>query len=93
MSLESIIKALGIVCGAIIVVGGASAILVKVVASFLNTDKRISSLEKCRKDNDDAIQLILEAMTALMDNAVTGNSIEKIKAARDKMQAYLIARD
>jgi hypothetical protein len=93
MNIDTIAGSLGIFFGGILTIGAVAIMIWKAVSPFVKTGQRLKNLEECRTDTDEAIQLLLQGMLALMDNAVTGNSIEKIKAARDKMQSYLIARD
>lgn len=56
-----------------------------------NTDKlnkdyeRISSIEETNR-------VLCECMLALLNHEITGNSIEKMKESRDKMEKYLIRK-
>lgn len=44
----------------------------------------------CGLDADNTV--ICRSILALLDHAATGNSVERIKAARDQLQAYLSER-
>ena len=56
-----------------------------------NTDKlnkdyeRISSIEETNR-------VLCECMLALLNHEITGNSIEKMKESRDKMEKHLISK-
>ena len=59
------------------------------------TDKHGELLEK---DNarirklEEVSRAIMAALFALLNNAITGNSIDGLKAARDQLQAHLVEK-
>lgn len=57
-----------------------------------NDNKRIKELEKSRMETDEAINILMKSMLALMSNAIDGNHVEELKLAKDDMQNYLIKR-
>lgn len=57
-----------------------------------NDNRRIKELEKSRQDTDEAINILMQSMLALMSNAIDGNHKEDLKIARDDLQKYLIKR-
>lgn len=57
-----------------------------------NDNRRIKELEKSRQDTDEAINILMQSMLALMSNAIDGNHKEELKIARDDLQKYLIKR-
>ena len=98
------------ICGMIIAVGGACAIVAKLFAPIKRIEARLEALEKKHahdqkenaekldKDHNDIHQLeasnrhICECMLALMDHEITGNSIERLKEARNSLNKFLINR-
>lgn len=44
------------------------------------------------KEVEDSNQMILKCLLVLINHNITGNGIEKMKAARDDLQDYLIDR-
>lgn len=57
-----------------------------------NDNRRIKELEKARQETDEAINILMKSMLALMSNAIDGNHVEELKLAKDDMQNYLIKR-
>lgn len=57
-----------------------------------NDNKRLNNLEKKQSETDEALQIMMKSMLALMSNAIDGNHKEELKLARDDMQNYLIRR-
>lgn len=54
--------------------------------------KAITELQKRQGETDEALQVIMKSMLALMSHAIDGNHTEELKQARDDMQNYLIRR-
>ena len=48
-----------------------------------NDDKRLASIKKKNK-------MTLQCLLVIINHEITGNGIEKMKAARDELQEYLI---
>ena len=61
-------------------------------AKLDNDNRRIKELEKSRQETDEAINILMQSMLALMSNAIDGNHKEDLKIARDDLQKYLIKR-
>lgn len=59
---------------------------------FDNDNRRLKELEKARQDTDEAINVLMQSMLAMMSNAIDGNHKEELKIARDDLQKYLIKR-
>lgn len=57
-----------------------------------NDNRRIKDLEKSQKDTEEAINILMQSMLALMSNSIDGNHVEDLKIARDDLQKYLIKR-
>lgn len=55
-------------------------------------DERLSALESANASQDKYVNAMCATMIAMLDHAITGNSIDKLKKAREDMQEYLIHR-
>jgi hypothetical protein len=75
-----------------VLVGGAVGVLRRWIAPFVKTQERLQDLETSHRKTEEGIGVLCKCMLALMDNSITGNSIEQIKNARDEMRNYLISR-
>ena len=54
--------------------------------------QNINELKRKQAETDEALQVLMKSMLALMSNAIDGNHVEELKTARDDMQSYLIRR-
>jgi len=93
--LESILA----VCGVISVVGGAGAIIFKVVRPAFKLNSRVEELERLAKKDYLAIEDLVEqsksqsrALLAMMNHMIDGNSVDRLRETRDRMQMELIDR-
>ncbi len=60
-------------------------------AWFASDKRRIETLEKQQADADKQNRLMLKAMVSLLDHEIDGkNHIDKLAAARDAIDTYLI---
>ena len=57
-----------------------------------NENKRIKELEEKQVDTEEALQILMKSMLALMSHSIDGNHTDELKKARDDMQEYLIRR-
>lgn len=96
MSVTEFINAFLAICGGISIVGGAIAVIWKVVNPAVKLGKRVEVLEeKSAKDyeaiNDikDAQSILCQGMLALIDSRLTGNNEENLKKSKDSMIKYL----
>ena len=55
-------------------------------------DERLTVLESNNRKQDDFVEAMCSAMLALLDHNINGNSIDKLKEARQEMQDFLIHR-
>lgn len=55
-------------------------------------DERLRALEQANDAQDKYVNAMCATMIALLDHAITGNSVDKLKKARDDMREYLIHR-
>ncbi len=92
MGIDNIILVIGAVCGAVIIAGGAASVIRGWISPLLNMQERLQKLEYSREQTEKGVEVLCKCMLALMDNAITGDSVSIIKSARDEMQDYLISR-
>lgn len=92
MDLNQIILVIGAICGALVVAGGAASVIHRWATPFLGVQERVQKLETSHETTRDGVEVLCKCMLALMDNAITGNSVDKIKEAREEMQSHLISR-
>lgn len=57
-----------------------------------NDNRRLNDLERKQAETEEATQIMMKSMLALMTHAIDGNHVEELKKARDDMQEYLIRR-
>ena len=57
-----------------------------------NDFRDIKELKKRQEETDEAMQILMKSMLALMSHSIDGDHIEELKMARDDMQNYLIRR-
>ncbi len=99
MGINEVVVAIGTACAAVVAIGGAASVIKKWVSPIMTMadsihklKERISALEENQCDTREGIGVLCRCLLSLLDNAVTGNSIENIKGARKEMQEYLIKR-
>lgn len=94
------------VCGYISVVGAAIAVIAKWIKPAINYSRRLEEVERHDKKDierfdeiekrlkvyDSASQAQFKAIVALMDHGISGNSIDKLKDARDELTKYIIEK-
>ena len=49
-------------------------------------------LEKANASQDKYVNAMCATMLALLDHSITGNSVDKLKKAREEMQEFIIHR-
>lgn len=90
-------------CGAIITVGGAGAIVVKMINKSKKPDKdrdetmkrhqeMLDNDNKRLKELEDSNKVIMKSLLALMSHELDGNHRTQLQEARDDLQEYLIKR-
>jgi len=55
-------------------------------------DERLTVLESKDKKQDKFVETMCSAMLALLEHNINGNSIDKLKEAKEEMQEFLIHR-
>lgn len=92
--------------GAIATAGAAAAVISRCFTPFRTLAERVSRLEteikECRsyqkQDHKEletvelGIEKLCKCTLAITDHELTGNSVEKLREAKDEMQEYLIQR-
>lgn len=99
-NLEIFWKVLLAISAGIVTLGGAaSAIIAGFVRPYKKLAERVSTLE--RKQNTDhceigtiekGIEKLCKCTLALTDHELTGNSVDKLRKAKDEMQNFLIEK-
>ena len=94
---QGFFQILMIVCGTIITAGAVFGVIAKWIRPAFQLKKRFDRIETETNENRVRIAsigelniLMCRGIITLMDNAVTGNSADKIKQAKQEMQDYLI---
>lgn len=57
-----------------------------------NDNRRLNDLEKKQVETEEALQILMKSMLALMTHSIDGNHTEELEKARDDMHDYLIKR-
>lgn len=94
------------VASALITLGGATAVIQrwwkeskmnqnqvrieKLEAKTEAIDKELHAQEKHQIETDDFTKTICSAMLALLDHNITGNSVDKLKKAKEDLQDFLV---
>ena len=92
------------IAGAIVTLGGATAVIkrwwssskgMKNQEQINKLDKRVESveiktlrLENHQKDTDEFAKIMCNSMLALLNHAITGSSVEKLKEAEEEIKQY-----
>ena len=84
------------ICGGVSIVGGAGAVIYKVIRPAAAVVKRVDVLEgkslkdyEALKDLASADGAICTALLALLDHAIFGDHVEKLEEAKASMVEYL----
>lgn len=85
------------ICGAISIIGGAGAIIIKVVAPAFKLSKRVTQLEVYNEKDYKRLQSLEEmqkqqskCLAAMLNHTITGNGIENMKKIRDELLENII---
>ncbi len=88
------------VCGGISIVGGAIAVIWKVIKPAFGLTKKVADIEKHQKSDYDRIVEIdkmqkqqCKSLAALINHELTGNGIDELKKIRDDLLASIIDID
>lgn len=85
------------VCGAVSIVGGAGAVVVKVIKPAFRMTKRVERLEEYNEKDYKSIKALEEmqkqqskCLAAMLNHQITGNGIESMKKIRDELLESII---
>ncbi len=85
------------VCGAVSIVGGAGAVVVKVIKPAFRMTKRVEQLEEYNEKDYKSIKALEEmqkqqskCLAAMLNHQITGNGIESMKKIRDELLESII---
>jgi hypothetical protein len=108
MNINEIISLVLMIAGLITAVGGAIAVIKKWISDskpskheeiikeqseqIRKLDERISVLEMSNRKQDKFTNAMCSSMLALLEHNINGNSIEKLKEAKEELQEFLIHR-
>lgn len=90
-------------CGAIITIGGAAALIIKLYNWKKKPDKdakemikkhseQLDNDNKRLKELEEGNKVMMQAMLALMSHALDGNHTDELRKAHDTLKEYLIKR-
>lgn len=85
------------ICGAVSIVGGAGAIIVKVIKPAFKLSKRVELLEQYNQADYQRLKALEEmqkqqskSLAAMLNHQITGNGIENMKKIRDELLESII---
>ncbi len=80
------------ICGAVSILGGAGAVIVKVIRPAFKISKRVEMLEEYNQKDYKRLQSLEEmqkqqskCLAAMLNHQITGNGIEPMKKIRDEL--------
>ena len=87
------------ICGAVSIVGGAGAIIVKVIKPAFVLTKRVSQLEVYNDKDYKKLQSLEEmqkqqskCLAAMLNHQITGHGIDEMKKIRDELLENIIEK-
>lgn len=94
------------ILSAIVIIGGATAVITKWTTPFKNLKKEVASireelttLQRYQKGDHNELEKIelgtekiCKCVLAITDHELTGNSVDKLRQAKDEMQNFLIEK-
>lgn len=85
------------ICGTVSIVGGAGAVIVKIIKPAFQLTKRVNQLEIYNEKDYKRLQSLEEmqkqqskCLAAMLNHQITGNGIEYMKAIRDELLESII---
>lgn len=92
-----LVQALLSICGAISIVGGAAAMIMKAARPALDVSKRVEVLEEHDKKDYDRLEHLetmqkqqSKCLAAITDHMLTGNGDETMRKVRDELLESII---
>ena len=96
MGLAEFVNTVLSICGGISIIGGAIAIIWKVVNPAVKLGKRVEILEEKSDKDYNAIEdiksaqsLLCQGMLAMIDAQLSGNNVENLRKTKDSLIKYL----
>lgn len=87
------------IAGGISMIGSAGLVVAKVVTPAFKIHKRVSVLEEHDKSDLQVIEeiketnrLLCEGILSILENTITGNSVDNLKTVKSKIQDFLIRK-
>lgn len=85
------------ICGAISIIGGAGAVIWKVIAPAWNLNKRVVKVEERDgeiferlKTVEDMQKVQSKCLAAMLDHMITGNGVESMKDVKNELLTSII---
>lgn len=96
MSGFEIMQAILAVCGGISIIGGAGAVIVKVVKPAVSLNKRVEEVESEAETQKKEIAELkrlqagtIQALVAIIDHEITGNHIDGLKKTKQDLMKLI----
>lgn len=87
------------ICGAVSILGGAGAVIIKVIRPAFKLSKRVAQLEEYNTKDYKRLQSLEEmqkqqskCLAAMLNHEITGNGIETMKKIRDELLESIIEK-
>jgi hypothetical protein len=87
------------IAGGISIIGSAGVFIAKLISPAYKLNERVKKLEEQDKNGLDVIEeikntnrLLCEGILCILENTITGNSVENLKAVKLKIQDFLIRK-
>ena len=98
-NLEIFWKVLLAIAASIVTLGGAGAIIAGLIRPYKKLAARVDKLEKSQSCDhkeigiiEKGIEKLCKCTLAITDHELTGNSVDKLRKAKDEMQDFLIEK-
>jgi len=85
------------ICGAVSILGGAGAVIIKVIRPAFKLSERVTQLEKYNQEDYKRLKSLEEmqkqqskCLAAMLNHQITGNGIEPMKKIRDELLESII---
>ncbi len=85
------------ICGAVSILGGAGAVIIKVIRPAFKLSERVTQLEKYNQEDYKRLKSLEEmqkqqskCLAAMLNHQITGNGIEPMKKIRDELLKSII---
>ncbi len=93
------VQALLALAGGLSILGGAGAVIWRMASPAISVSRRVAALERHEKKNIEVLHenivtnnLLCRAVIALIDNRISGNSIETLNIVKKEMLDHLTGK-